>query len=129
MAQAVGLGAAVEYLQGIGLQAIRDHERDIISYALECLNDIDGLVLYGPGPDERSGLVSFNLPGMHPHDLATLLDEQGVAIRAGHHCAQPLVESLGVSGTARASFYFYNSRSEVDSLVHGIKKARKVFGL
>ncbi len=129
IAQAVGLAAAVEYLQDIGLDVIREHEYDIVNYAFEQLKKIENLTLYGPGPDERSGVISFNLAEMHPHDLASLLDEQGVAIRAGHHCAQPLVESLGVTGTARASFYFYNTRSDVDALVDAIQNARKIFGL
>jgi cysteine desulfurase/selenocysteine lyase len=129
IAQAVGLGTAVDYLNEIGLGLILEHERDLVTYALERLSHVKDLIIYGPGPDERAGVVSFNLPGMHPHDLSNLLDEHGVAIRAGHHCAQPLVESLGVAGTARASFYIYNTRAEIDILVEAIEKARKVFGI
>ncbi len=127
IAQAVGWGAAVAYLTGIGLEAIHQHERALVAYALERLGEIEGLRLYGPGPKERGGVLAFNLPGVHPHDLADLLDDEGIAIRAGHHCAQPLVESLGVAATARASFYLYNTHQEVDALVEAIHQARKVF--
>jgi cysteine desulfurase/selenocysteine lyase len=109
------------------MEAVRQHERELAAYALERLGDIESLSLYGPGPEERGGVLAFNLPGIHPHDLADLLDDEGIAIRAGHHCAQPLVESLGVAATARVSFYLYNTRQEVDALVEAIRRARKVF--
>lgn len=129
IAQAVGLGAAVDYLAGIGLDSVKAHIHELITYALENLGQIDKLTLYGPGPDERTGVVSFNVQGIHSHDLATLLDEQGVAIRAGHHCAQPLIESLGLSGAARASFYIYNTKEDVDRLIRAIRYAMEVFGV
>jgi cysteine desulfurase/selenocysteine lyase len=129
IAQAVGLGTAVDYLKGIGLDSVKTHIHELVTHALERLKEIDNLILYGPGPDERTGVVSFNVPGIHSHDLATLLDEQGVAIRAGHHCAQPLIESLGLSGTARASFYIYNTKEDVDCLIRAIQYAMEVFGV
>jgi cysteine desulfurase/selenocysteine lyase len=130
VADAVGLGAAIEYLQKIGPAAIQAHEKELVGYALERLREIAGLTVYGP-PDLRqhSGVISFDLEGMHPHDVAALLDEENVAVRAGHHCNQPLMDRLGVVATTRASFYLYNTREDVDRLVEALLRARSVFGL
>ncbi len=127
-ANAVGLAAAVEYLDKIGMSRVRDHERALMSAAQERLAAIEGLRIYGPAASERSGVVSFTLGDIHPHDLATILDGEGVCIRAGHHCAQPLMRRLDVTATARASFYVYNDESDIDALVAGIMKAREIFG-
>jgi cysteine desulfurase/selenocysteine lyase len=127
-ADAVGLAAAVEYLERIGMTRVQEHERSMISAAQARLAAIDGLQIFGPSPLERSGVVSFTMSDVHPHDLATILDGEGVCIRAGHHCAQPLMRRLGVVATARASFYVYNDESDIDALVTGIMKAREIFG-
>ena len=129
IAGAVGLGAAAEYLGAVGRDAILAHERHLIAYAIERLGEIPDLNVLGPRTlEERSGVVSFTLADIHPHDLATILDSEGVAIRAGHHCAQPLMKCLGVGSTARASFYLYNTVDEVDALVNALHKARGLFG-
>ncbi|KKL69983.1 hypothetical protein LCGC14_2109480, partial [marine sediment metagenome] len=130
IAEGVGLGAAVDYLSSLGMDAVRAHDRDLTAYALERLATISGVHIFGP-PDasERGGLVSFVLDGMHPHDMAELCNREGVCIRAGHHCAQPLMKQLGVPGTARASFSVYNTRQDVDRLVEALKAAKSVFGL
>lgn len=127
VAQAVGLGAAVDYLESLGMENVREHERRLGEYAYRRLSEIDDLALYGP-KRERTGIVSFSLPDVHPHDLSQLLDEEGIAIRSGHHCAQPLMRRLGVAATARASFYVYNTEEEVDALVSAIVGAREFFG-
>jgi cysteine desulfurase/selenocysteine lyase len=127
-ANAVGLAAAVEYLDRIGMDRVRSHERALMSAAQERLSAIEGLHIYGPPASERSGVLSFTLGDVHPHDLATILDGEGVCIRAGHHCAQPLMRRLDVPATARASFYVYNDESDIDALVAGILKAREIFG-
>ncbi len=130
IAEAVGLGTAIDYLQAIGMEAVRSHEIEITRYALERLGAIDGLTIYGPTDlDQRGGAVSFTLADIHPHDLATILDQRGVAIRAGHHCARPLARSLNTPATARASFYVYNVLSDVDALVDGLQQAREIFGV
>jgi cysteine desulfurase/selenocysteine lyase len=134
MAQAIGLGAAVEYLDGLGMENVYAHERQIAAYAMESLAGVPNLHIYGPPADERGGVVTFNLIRdgellIHPHDLASILDREGVAIRAGHHCAQPLMEHYGVPATARASFYVYNTEAEADVLVDALIKAQSVFGL
>lgn len=129
IAGAVGLGAAAEYLGAVGRDAILAHERHLISYAIDRLREIPDLEVLGPrNVEERSGVVSFTLADIHPHDLATILDSEGVAIRAGHHCTQPLMKCLGVGSTARASFYLYNTLDEVDALVNALHKARGLFG-
>ncbi|HET7188344.1 MAG TPA: SufS family cysteine desulfurase [Gemmatimonadaceae bacterium] len=128
VADAVGLAAACEYLDGIGMDAVLEHERALVRLATERLRQIDGLRVYGPKPAERSGVVSFTVSDIHPHDLATILDQEGVCIRAGHHCAQPLMRRLGVSATARASFYVYNDESDVDALVKALERAKVLFG-
>ena len=127
-ANAVGLAAAVEYLDKIGMDRVRSHERALMSAAQERLAVIEGLHIFGPPASERSGVLSFTLGDVHPHDLATILDGEGVCIRAGHHCAQPLMRRLDVPATARASFYVYNDESDIDALVAGIHKAREIFG-
>jgi cysteine desulfurase/selenocysteine lyase len=110
------------------MHAVRAHERTLVDYAMEKLQDIPGITLYGPrDPELHGGAVSFTLPNIHPHDLATLVDREGIAVRAGHHCTQPLMDRLGVPATTRASFYIYNRADEVDQLVNGIQKAQKVF--
>ena len=128
MAEAVGLGAAIDYLTGIGFEAIEEHERELATYALERLADVPGITLYGPPPERRAGIVSFNVEGVHPHDVAQILDLDGVAIRAGHHCCQPLMTKLGVAATNRASFYLYTVPDEIDRLVTGLHKAQKLLG-
>jgi cysteine desulfurase / selenocysteine lyase len=130
IAEAAGLGAAVDYLTGIGMESIRAHERDITAYSLERLAEVEGLRAFGPpDPERRGGVVSFALEGVHPHDVAELCGREGVCIRAGHHCAQPLMRRLEVPATARASFHVYNSREDVDRLVEALQGAREVFGL
>jgi cysteine desulfurase / selenocysteine lyase len=128
IAEAVGFGAAVDYLNEVGLDAIEQYEHDLVAYALERLADVPGIKLYGPAPEKRAGIVSFNMEGIHPHDVAQVLDWEGVAIRAGHHCCQPLMAKLGVAATNRASFYLYTLPEEIDRLADGLLRARKVFG-
>lgn len=123
---AIGLGAAIDYLNKIGMEEIRKHEIELISYALGKLKD--EVTIYGPlDARKRTGLIAFNVAGVHPHDVATILDEDGIEIRSGHHCAQPLHDRLGLESSARASFYLYNTKEEVDRLVDGIKKVKRVF--
>ncbi len=129
IAQAVGLGAAVDYLSALGMDNILAHEKIVVDYALDRLSEIPGLTIYGPGPEHRNGVAAFTLQDIHAHDVAQLLDAEGVAVRAGHHCAMPLHRRLGVVATARASFYVYNTRDEVDVLVEAIYNARRVFRL
>ena len=128
IAEAVGFGAAVDYLEEVGLEAIEQYEHELVAYALERMADVQGITMYGPAPERRAGIVSFNLDGIHPHDVSQVLDYDGVAIRAGHHCCQPLMQRLGVAATNRASFYLYTIPEEIDRLVEGLHKARKVFG-
>jgi|SRR5215210_65941 len=128
IAEAVGFGAAVDYLNEVGLDAIEQHEHELVGYALERMADVPGIKLYGPAPEKRAGIVSFNMDGIHPHDVAQVLDWDGVAIRAGHHCCQPLMAKLGVAATNRASFYLYTVTEEIDRLTDGLLRARKVFG-
>jgi len=128
IAEAVGLGAAVDYLNAVGLDAIEHHEQELAAVALEQLGEIPGVTLYGPPPERRAGIVSFNLDGVHPHDVAQVLDMDGVAIRAGHHCCQPLMTKLGVAATNRASFYLYSVPEEIDRLAEGVRKAKKLLG-
>ena len=127
IAQAVGMGAAVEYLEGLGIENVRAHEKEMVGYAIEKLEGA-GAVVYGPKDVAiRGGVASFNLDGVHPHDMATILDQEGLCIRAGHHCAQPLMRVLGVPATARASFYVYNTPDEIDALVEALDKAKGWF--
>jgi cysteine desulfurase/selenocysteine lyase len=127
-ANAVGLAAACDYLDSIGMNEVLRHERSLMSEAHRRLSEIEGIHIYGPEPSLRSGVVSFTLDDVHPHDLATILDGDGVCIRAGHHCAQPLMRRLDVPATARASFYVYNDSTDIDALVNGVLKAKEIFG-
>jgi cysteine desulfurase/selenocysteine lyase len=134
VAHAIGLGAAVDYLDGLGMDEVQAHEQTMAAYALDRLATVPSLQIYGPLAGERGGVVTFNLMRdgellIHPHDLASILDREGIAIRAGHHCAQPLMEHYGVPATARASFYVYNTEDEIDRLVEALHKAQRVFGL
>ncbi len=129
VADAVGLAAACEYLDAIGMDDVLAHERMLVRLATERLAAIDGVRVYGPPPAERSGVVSFTVSDIHPHDLATILDQEGVCIRAGHHCAQPLMRRLDVSATARASFYVYNDESDVEALANALARAKDVFAV
>ncbi|HEY1455782.1 MAG TPA: cysteine desulfurase [Candidatus Dormibacteraeota bacterium] len=127
IAEVIGLGAAVDYLQALGMEAVRGHELEITEYAYEALSEVEGLTVYGPPPSRRAGVISFALEGIHPHDLATIADRDQVCLRAGHHCAMPLMTRLGVAATARASFYVYTQKDEVDRLVGSIKEAQRIF--
>jgi len=128
--EAVGLAAAIDYLGAIGMENVRAHERELTAYALERLPEVEGISLFGPSDlDHRGGVVAFAIEGIHPHDIAELCDREAVCVRAGHHCAQPLMRCLGVGATARASFSVYNAREEVDRLVQALTGAREVFNL
>ncbi|MDY8025470.1 cysteine desulfurase [Paenibacillus polymyxa] len=127
IAGAVGLGAAIDFLESIGLDAIAQHESRLVDYALKRLREVEGLTIYGPA-ERHVGLVTFNLDDVHPHDVATVLDSKGVAVRAGHHCCQPLMRWLKASATARASFYLYNTEEEVDALVSALIQTKEYFG-
>ncbi|MFX4301784.1 cysteine desulfurase [Alicyclobacillus tolerans] len=128
IAGAVGLGAAIDYLQQVGMEDIHQHDSQLAQYAMEQLSKMEGLEIYGPAPgSQRAGLVTFNLKGVHPHDVSTVLDSEGIAIRAGHHCAQPLMRWLHQAATARASFYLYNTKADIDALVSGLESAKEFF--
>jgi len=130
IAQAIGMASALRWMDSVGMEAIREHEQEIAAYALEALSEVPGLRVFGPPPGpERLGPVSFELDGVHAHDVSEILDRHGVAVRAGHHCAQPLMDRLGIPATARASFGVYTTPEEIDRLVEGLHDARKVFGL
>jgi cysteine desulfurase/selenocysteine lyase len=130
IAGAIALGAAIDYLETIGMDVIHRYEQELVAYVMPKLKAIDGLEIYGPeAVEERSGVIAFNIQGLHPHDLATALDMEGVAVRAGHHCAQPLLNYLGQSSTARASFYIYNTKEDCDKLVDALLKTKEFFGL
>ena len=128
IAESVGFGAAVEYLSAVGMDAIASHEHEITEYALERLEEVPGVRLFGPAAQHKGGVAAFTLEGVHPHDVAQILDQDGIAVRAGHHCAQPLHEKFGLPATSRASFYLYNTKDEVDLLVNGIYKVKELFG-
>jgi cysteine desulfurase/selenocysteine lyase len=129
VAAAIGLGAAVDYLSGLGMGRVREHERDLVAYALEALpREVPEIVLYGPPAAVRGGVVPFNMPGIHPHDVAQVLDRSGVAVRAGHHCTMPLHERLDLPATARASFNVYSTHEDIDALVAGLHDVQRVFG-
>jgi cysteine desulfurase/selenocysteine lyase len=127
IAEAVALGAAIDYLSAVGMDRIWAHERALADYALEALGALSGVRIFGPPAGERGGIVSFTVSRIHPHDLAQMLDERGIAIRAGHHCAQSLHAVLGLPASARASFYLYNTRNEVDRLAAGIRDVQRWF--
>ncbi|WP_020063238.1 cysteine desulfurase SufS [Bacillus sp. 123MFChir2] len=125
IANAIGLGAAIDFLEEIGLDHIEKHEHELAQYALERLSEVDGVTIYGP--KKRAGLITFNIDEVHPHDVATVLDVEGIAVRAGHHCAQPLMKWLKASSTARASFYLYNTKEEIDTFVEALTKTKEYF--
>jgi cysteine desulfurase/selenocysteine lyase len=126
--EAIALGAAIDYLSAVGLERIHEHEIELTRYALDRLREVAGLTIYGPQDmARRGGAVAFTLEGVHPHDIAGILDGEGIAVRAGHHCTQPLHRILDVPATARASFYMYNTVEEIDRLVLGLEKARTLF--
>jgi cysteine desulfurase/selenocysteine lyase len=128
IAGGIAFGAAIDYLHKLGMAAVREHEKALTAYALDQLRQDPAIQLYGPlDPDLRGGVISFNYGTVHPHDIGTLLDQEGIAIRAGHHCCQPLMRDYGISGTARASFYLYNTREDVDALVRALRKAASMF--
>jgi len=129
IADVIAFGEALAYLERVGMDQVRAHEQELTAYAMARLRELDGITLYGPSStEERGGIVSFNLEGLHPHDVGTVLDSEGIAIRAGHHCAKPLMRRLGVAATARASFYLYNTREETDRLIEGLRAAQAFFG-
>jgi cysteine desulfurase / selenocysteine lyase len=128
IAEAVGFGAAVDYLTSLGMDEVAAHEHEITEYALERLEEVPGVKVFGPSAQDKGGVAAFTLEGVHPHDVAQILDRDGIAVRAGHHCAQPLHERLGLPATSRASFYLYNTKDEVDLLVNGIYKVKELFG-
>jgi cysteine desulfurase/selenocysteine lyase len=127
IAEAIGFGAAAAYLQNIGMDAIAAHEHEMTEYVLERLEEIPGITIFGPSAEHKGAVASFVMDGVHPHDVAQILDADGIAVRAGHHCAQPLHEKCGIQSTTRASFYLYNTKEEVDALVEGIYKVKKFF--
>jgi cysteine desulfurase/selenocysteine lyase len=128
IAEAFGFGAAIDYISAIGLEAVEAHEHELVAYAMGRLAELPWVEVYGPPPERRAGIVSFNIQGVHPHDVAQVLDWEGVAVRGGHHCTQPLMTRLGVSATTRASFYLYTIPEEVDRLVDGLHKVKKSLG-
>lgn len=128
IAESVGFGAAVDYLLSVGMDAIHAHEQELTAYAVERLEEVPGISLFGPQPEFKGGVISFNFAGVHPHDVSQILDQEGVAIRAGHHCAMPLHEKFHLPATARASFYLYNTKPEVDRLVAALYKVKEIFG-
>jgi cysteine desulfurase/selenocysteine lyase len=129
IAGVIGLGAAIDYLNSIGMDFIHNYEKELTAYALEKIsNEIEGITIYGPlDPELRGGMISFNMTEAHPHDIGTILDQEGIAVRAGHHCCQPLMRHYDISATTRASFYFYNTKEEIDKLVSGLKKVKEIF--
>jgi cysteine desulfurase/selenocysteine lyase len=127
IAQAIGLGEAIKYLENLGFDAIHEHEKQLTEYAYEQMSTVDGIEIYGPPKDRRAGVITFNIKDIHPHDVATVVDTEGVAVRAGHHCAQPLMKWLKQSSTARASFYIYNTTEDIDQLVEALKQTKEFF--
>jgi cysteine desulfurase/selenocysteine lyase len=128
IAEAVGLHAALDYVDWVGRDKIAAHEREIIAYALERLDEVPGLKVIGPDASHKGGVAAFTLDGIHPHDIAQVLDQDGIAVRAGHHCAMPLHDKFNIPATTRASFYLYNTASEVDQLIEGLYKVKRYFG-
>ena len=128
IAGAIGMGAAIDFLSGVGMDAIAKHEHALLGYALERMSAVDGIRIYGPqSPDEHSALISFTLGDAHPHDISTILDSEGIAVRAGHHCAQLAMQHFGISATARASIYLYNTESDIDRLIEGLEQVQGIF--
>jgi cysteine desulfurase/selenocysteine lyase len=128
IAEAIGLGAAVDYLSGIGMENVHVHEQELVAYALDMMREMPGVTVYGPDAEHKGGVVSFAIEGVHPHDAASILDAEGIAIRAGHHCCQPLMHHLNVPALCRASFYIYTRPEDIDALVEGVKKVQAIFG-
>ena len=129
IAGAIGLGAAIDYVEGLGREAVRRHDTELVGEALARLGEVEDLEIYGPrDPEIRAGVLSFNFPGVHPHDLSAALDAEGVAVRAGHHCAQPLMRRLGVAGTARASFFVHTGADDIAALAAALHRARELLG-
>ena len=127
IAESIALGAAAAYLQDIGLDAIEAHEHALTAYAYDVLDGIDGITQYGPRPPDRAGILSFNVLGVHPHDVAQILDSEGIAVRAGHHCTQPLMQRFDIPATTRASVYIFNGRDDIDALAAGLEKVKRTF--
>ncbi len=128
IAEAIGLGVAIDYLDSLGMESVRAHEREMVTYAMERLEEVPGVVVLGPKAEARGGVTSFTFQGAHPHDVAQVLDEYGIAVRAGHHCAMPVHQRFGVLATTRASYYIYNTTSEVDSLIEALYRVQELFG-
>jgi cysteine desulfurase/selenocysteine lyase len=128
IAEAVGLGAAVDYLSGIGMDTVAAYEHELTIYALERLEEVPGVWVFGPDASKKGGVASFTFEGVHPHDVAQVVDAEGVAVRAGHHCAMPLHDKFGIPATARASFYLYNTKQEIDHFVESLYKVKEIFG-
>ncbi len=127
IAEAYGLGQAIDYLNGVGLAAVESYEHELIEYALARLGELPYVRVFGPPAERRGGIVSFDVEGVHPHDVAQILDREGIAVRAGHHCTQPVMDHFGISATTRASVYLYNLAEEIDRLVEGIARAHAMF--
>jgi cysteine desulfurase/selenocysteine lyase len=127
IAEVIGMGAAVDYLSAVGMAWVHAHEQALTRYAYDRLSEVEGLSILGPAPEQRGGLVAFTLNDIHPHDLSAVLDSEGIAIRAGHHCAQPVHDHYGIVASARASMYLYNTSDEIDQLVAGLEKAIEIF--
>ena len=127
IAEAVGLNAAIDYLNNLGLDNIHAYEKELVEYAYDKMSEIEGIEIYGPAKSQRAGLITFNLKGVHPHDLATALDSEGIAVRAGHHCAQPLMKWCQAHSTSRASFYIYNTIEEIDQFIESLEKTKEFF--
>ena len=126
IAQVIGLGASIDYIENVGIDMIHQHEQELLHYGLEILSQNENITLYGKA-NKRGGVIPFNVKNIHPHDLAKFLDTDGICIRAGHHCAQPIMNKLGISATARASFYLYNTKEDIESLAESIKKTVGIF--
>jgi len=127
IAEVIGFGAAIDYLNAIGMDTIARHERDLIKYALQELSGVEGVSVVGPTADKKGGVAAFVMDGIHPHDVAQILDSDGIAVRAGHHCAMPLHEKFNLPATTRASFYLYNTKEDVDRLIQGLRKVKRYF--
>jgi cysteine desulfurase/selenocysteine lyase len=125
--EAYGLGCAIDYLNAVGLDAVERHERELTEYALGCLAELPYVTVLGPPADRRGGIISFTVEGVHPHDVAQILDSEGVAVRAGHHCAQPVMDHFGLAATTRASFYLYNVPEDIDQLIGGLARVNATF--
>ena len=128
IAEAIGFGAAINYLNSIGMERIAEHERQLTAFAMEKLTGFKGVNLLGPAAQDKCGVVSFTMEGIHPHDVAQVLDSEGIAVRAGHHCAMPLHDKFGIPASTRASFYLYNDENDIDKFIFGLQKVQKIFG-